>query len=124
MNGYRHFNTSRINDVLVVQLINPRLFDAIIINELQDELLAMLDKQQPRKLLVNFENVAQCSTSVINALLSAKKRLRISGGDVRLCHLAPMVHEAYKLLNLDGTVFHIHDTEADALRAFGQTPPT
>jgi anti-anti-sigma factor len=119
MTAYRHFQWSQIKDVLVVQLVDELLFDPLFVNELQDELLALLEKHRPTKLLVNFKQVSQCSTSVINALLSAKKRLRLAGGDVKLCSMHPVIREAYQLLNLDGTVFHIHDTEGEAMAAFG-----
>jgi anti-anti-sigma regulatory factor len=62
--------------------------------------------------------VAHCSTSVINGLLRAKKKLLAGGGRIKLCQLHPLIREAYRLLNLDGTVFHIHDSEAEALTAF------
>lgn len=119
MPTYRHFNVRTVKDVLVAHLIDLRLFDTLIVNELQDELLALIDKEQPKKVLVNFDGVSHCSTAVINGLLRAKKRLMTSGGQIKLCQMHPTIREAYRLLNLDGTVFHIHDTEAEALTAFG-----
>jgi anti-anti-sigma regulatory factor len=120
MTTYRHFDWEKIGDVLVVRLVDRRLADTMAVNELQDELLLLLVREPTKKLLVTFRNVAQCSTSVINGLLRAKKRMLTSGGggQVKLCELHPLIREAYKLLNLDGTVFHIHDTEAEALAGF------
>ena len=91
MTIYHHFNISRIKEVVIIQLVDYRLFDTLVVNELQDELQALLEEHRPVYLLVNFENVSQCSTSVINALLTAKKRLRARGGDVRLCQMKPIV---------------------------------
>jgi anti-anti-sigma factor len=116
---YGHFDVHHQKDVLVIQLVDPRLFDAMVVNELQEDLLAVIDKEKPRKVLISFEGVSHCSTAVINGLLRAKKRLMASGGQIKLCQMHPTIREAYKLLNLDGTVFHIHDTEAEALTAFG-----
>lgn len=119
MTTYRHFDWERIGDVVVVRLVDRRLADAMAVNELQDELLLLLEREPTKKMLVSFKNVTQCSTSVINGLLRAKKRLLTGGGgQVKLCELHPLIREAYKLLNLDGTVFHIHDSEAEAIAGF------
>jgi anti-anti-sigma regulatory factor len=117
--SYRHFETENMGDILVVRMVDRRIADTMAVSELQDELLLVLDREPTKKLLVNFQKVTQCSTSVINGLLRAKKKLMGSGGQVMLCGLHPTIREAYKLLNLDGTVFPIHDTEAEALAAFG-----
>jgi anti-anti-sigma regulatory factor len=107
-----------MGDVLVARLVDPRLADTMSVNEFQDELLLLLEREPTKKLLVNFQKVSQCSTSVINALLRAKKKLLASKGQIKLCSMNPVIREAYKLLNLDGTVFHIHDTEPESLAAF------
>lgn len=113
----------KIRDVLVVRPVSRRLFDSQLILEFQAELLALLDEHQPLKMVVDFENVTQCSTSVINALLLAKKRLVTRGGDLRLCSLEPVLREAYQLLNLDGTVFQIYASEAEAIASFPAHTP-
>ena len=119
MSTYRHFQVENIDDVTVLRLADPRLSDTMSVNELQDELLLLLDRDATKKLLVNFQKVTHCSTSVINGLLRAKKKLMTRGGQIKLCNMSRMIRESYQLLNLDGTVFHIHDTEAESLAAFG-----
>lgn len=118
---YRHFDVRQEDQVLIVHLVDPRLFDSLVVNALEDELLEMIDQEKPKKLLVSFDGVTHCSTTVINGLLRAKKRLLTLGGQVKLSNMQPLIREAYRLLNLDGTVFHIHDTEAEAVAAFGYT---
>ena len=41
-----------------------------------------------------------------------------SGGELKLCGMSEPVRDAFGMLNLDGTVFEIHDRETDALAAF------
>ena len=119
MSQYRHFEVEQIGDVTVVRLVDHRLADTFAVNEFQDEPLLLLDREPTKKLLVNFETVTHCSTSVINGLLRAKKKLLSNGGQIKLCSLHELIREAFKLLTLDGTVFHIHDTEAESLTGFG-----
>ena len=118
MSNYKHFETQQLDEITEVRLVDPKLFETLIVNELQDELLRYLDEQRPRKLLINFGSVTHCSTAVINGLLRAKKRLTTEGGQLKLCGMTNSIREAYKMLNLDGTVFEIHDQTADAVKAF------
>jgi anti-anti-sigma regulatory factor len=118
MSHYRHFRVEPKGYVTVLELLNPCLADTLVVTELQDELLDFIESQNPTHLLIDFRNVAQCSTAVINGLLRSKKRLLVDGGQLKLCGMSPLIREAYQMLNLDGTVFQIYDTVDDALDAY------
>ncbi|HUG69689.1 MAG TPA: STAS domain-containing protein [Pirellulaceae bacterium] len=115
---YQHLTVRREGDVLVVELIDPKLFDTTTVTQLQDELLLLVDTERPRKAIVDFGRVMHCSTAVINGLLRAKKRVIANGGQLKLCGMTAGIRDAYKMLNLDGTVFQIHDTFDGAVMAF------
>ncbi len=115
---YKHFEVQDDGPVIVVHLNDPKLADTLLVTELEVELLAYVEQYRPKKMLVNFGVVTHCSTSVINGLIRAKKRVVQGGGELKLCCLSPAIREAYKLLNLDGTVFQIYESTADALRSF------
>ena len=119
MADHKHFHVQQDGQVTIIQLVDLRLFDTLIISELQDELINYLEADRPSQVLVNFDGVTHCSTSVINALLKAKKRVLESGGTLKLCTMTEPIREAYRMLNLDGTVFEIYDSSADAIAAFG-----
>lgn len=118
MTGDKHFQVEQVGDVTVLRLVDPKLFETLLVNEVQDELLGFLDEQRPDKLLVDFVHVTSCSTTIINGLLRAKMRLVARHGCLKLCGMQRGVREAFSTLNLDGTVFEIHATAADAVRAF------
>jgi anti-anti-sigma regulatory factor len=118
MAEFEHFKAHQEDGVTVVHLLDPRLFDTLMVSELQDELLEYLDHTRPASVLVDFDSVSHCSTAVINGLLRAKKRLMEWGGQLKFCNMDDTIREAYRLLNLDGTVFHIYDSKSDAMAAF------
>jgi anti-anti-sigma factor len=118
MPQYRHFAVEPKGNVAVIQLLDAKLADALVVTELQDELLDFIEGENPTNVLVSFNGVNQCSTAVINGLLRAKKRLMADGGQLKLCGMNDMIREAYRMLNLDGTVFKIYGTEDDALDEF------
>lgn len=119
MSKYKHFEVETIRDVSVLRLIDPQLFDTLIVTELQDELIDFVEAATPGKVLINFSNVSHCSTAVINSLLRTKKRLIRDNGRLKLCGMRDGLREAYKMLNLDGTVFDIVDNPSDGIQAFG-----
>lgn len=114
----KRFEVEVDGDVTIVRLNDPKLQEMMLITELHDEFLAFLEQQQPRRLLVDFAQVTQCSSAVINSMLLARKRLAAHGGVMRLCTMHKQVREAFRVLRLDGTLFEIYDTLPQALRTF------
>ncbi|MCA9120386.1 MAG: STAS domain-containing protein [Planctomycetaceae bacterium] len=117
-NDYQHLVVRHEGDVLVIELIDPKLFDTTTVTQLQDELLSLVDAERPDKAIVDFGRVVHCSTAVINGLLRAKKRILANGGRLKLCGMTSGIRDAYRMLNLDGTVFQIHDNVENAVLAF------
>jgi anti-anti-sigma regulatory factor len=105
-------------DVVIARLLGGRLLDSAVVQEMTGELMAAIAAHKPTKLLISFARVMRCSTEVINSLLLAKKHLLGEGGDVKLCEMSDSIRHTYRILNLEGTVFEIFETEEDALHAF------
>lgn len=115
---FRHFEVEPVENVVIVKLTSFELLDRLVTNELQDELVQFLEVQQPPRVVISFVQVRRCSTETINALLRGRKRVVGYGGQMSLCDMQAKIREVFRLLNLEGTVFQIHDTVADALNAF------
>ncbi len=118
MERHKRFDVELDNDVTVVRLSDPRLQEMILITELHDELLEYIEQYRPRRLLIDFALVTQCSSAVINSILLTRKRLMNYGGVVRLCSMHNQVRQAFRVLKLDGTLFEIYESLPEALNAF------
>jgi len=118
MADFQHFSVQASDGVTVVQILTPKLSDSLTVSEFQDELLGMLESEQPKNVVVSFNGVLHCSTAVINGLLRAKKRLLTIDGGLRLCGMTDVIRDAYRLLHLDGTVFDIDETLEESLAGF------
>jgi anti-anti-sigma factor len=118
MSDFHHFRVRHADDVLIVELVDPLLFDVAIVMAWQEEFLRLVDLELPKRAIVDFSQVEHCSTSVVNGLLSAKKRITRNGGQIKLCGMVEPIRDAYRMLNLDGTVFLIYETIDDAVAAF------
>ena len=104
--------------IVVVRPIDKELSDLVLQGDLHDELMRFLAEDKPQKLVINFAAVEYCTTGIINSLLSVKKRVIAADGEFKMCCLTQHVHEAFRALNLEGTVFEVFPTEAEALSSF------
>ena len=102
-------------EITVVTLTDQQLMDTMMVSGFQDALIEFVADRDPRRLVIDFRYVKQCSTAVMNGLLRVKKRLVLSQGKLRLCNMTPHVFKAFSMLNLVGSVFQVDATLADSL---------
>lgn len=105
-------------DVTIVDLLPESLAGLTIQEELGDPLSKWVTEKQPQQLLVNFSRVKLASSDAIGVLIRIRKDIQSYQGTIRLCELDPNVRLSFRLLNLDGTMFQIFDSEDEALASF------
>ena len=84
--------------------------------ELRTELLDLLQKQSPKKLILQLAEVPYMDSSAIAVLVEALQKMRKVGGKICLTNLQPRVQGLLEIARL-GTIFQIFKTEQDALAA-------
>ena len=117
MASYECLMIRQVGDVTIAQLRSPKVDNRLVIDEIRKELATLVADKKPTRLLVNFRDVGFVSSQTINALVQTRSKLAAGGGTVDLCELADLVREAFTVLNLDGTLFRIFNTEKEALDA-------
>ena len=66
------------------------------------------------KLLINFEQISYISSSGLRLLLATAKRLKGSGGDLKVCALNEMATEVFEVSGFS-SILNVFTTEQDAL---------
>ena len=84
--------------------------------ELKELVQAALDKGE-RRILIDFSRTGYIDSSGLGALVSISKRVRESGGDLKLSGLNEDLRSLFELTKLD-TLFSIADTPQQALASF------
>ena len=115
---YKRFGFEATDGVTVIRPVDRELSDLVLQDELHEELMRFLAEENPQKLVINFGTVDYCTTGIINSLFSVKKRVVAAGGQFKMCCLTQHVHDAFRALNLEGTVFEVLETEDDAIAKF------
>lgn len=101
----------RIGDAEILRLQGA--LDARTVHALRMELMIVLE-HPPRLLVFDLAELAEIDSAGIGVLISALRRVRSAGGDVRILHLVGVVRRLFALLHLDRTMT-ICDTLESAL---------
>ena len=118
MSTFKHFDLNEQDDVLEIRFGDTRFFDSRDYAELQAELMQFVESAQPKKLLVHFGRIEYCSTAVMNGLIQLRSKLAERGASVKFCGMSSEVHDSFRMLKLDQSVFDIYRTREEALAAF------
>lgn len=116
------FEVEHVEGVTLVRLARVHLELPEEVDELREELESLIDEEHPDKLLVSFCRVPQVTSQAIGALIEVRDKIDESGGAMKLCEMHPAIRNAFSVLDLDGTVFPIHDGEHEALNEFCKKP--
>ncbi len=119
MAEFSHIRVDQRDEITVVQLLDSHLVDRFSLIELHDELASLIDESRPHRLLLGFGYVRKFGSEAVNVLLRIHETIKSQDGQVHICDVPNGVREVFKILRLDGTVFHIAGTMAEGLESFG-----
>ncbi len=103
-------------DVTVVSFQNVAVLDSANIEALGRNLLDLVEKQDHRKVVLEFSAVKFMSSQALGVLLQLKKAMDPVKGTVVIAGIRPELHKVFKITNLH-KLFTFHD---DLDKALGQ----
>lgn len=104
--------TTRDEGDIKVVMLNGKL-DTNTTPAAESEINTLLDAGAS-KLLINFEQISYISSSGLRLLLATAKRLKGSGGDLKVCALNEMATEVFEVSGFS-SILNVFTTEQDAL---------
>ena len=108
---------AEIDGITLVTLLEHRMLGEEEIQELGDQLFGLVDKDQRRKLVLDFERVESLPSAALGKLFKLKKKLANLHGTLKLCSICPELLEVFKITRLD-TVFDIYPDASSASASF------
>jgi len=117
MPDFKSFDIKRVGPVVLVQPREPEIVRRNLINDLSDDLVQFVQEEKPQAIVLSLKRVSRYSSEAIGGLIRMERRVRASGGRVKLCMNADL-RELFKVTHLDGTLFEIYDSESDAVASF------
>jgi anti-sigma B factor antagonist len=101
-------------NVSVIQFTDEKIIDSETIQEMGQELFDLIEKDQRKKIVLNFANVEFLSSAALGKLITFDKNAKRSKAELILTNISPEIFQVFAITNLD-KLFQIKDTEADAL---------
>lgn len=87
-------------DVTFVTLADERILDEEQIRELRASLEPVIEKNQDKKLIVNFLNVKFMTSALLGLLVRVHKRVSELGGQLQLCNMDPNIRRVFEITKL------------------------
>jgi len=103
--------------VSIVRFVDKKIVDSGTIEQLGEELSALVTVEKKNMLLLNFDSVEFMSSAALNKLISLNKKVKDAAGRLKLACLRPEIEEVFRITRLD-RVFDLRKTQEDALAAF------
>jgi len=113
----RRIEIAENGNVTVVNFVDRRILEESNIQELGQELFALIEKENRKKLLLNFSAVEFLSSAALGKLIHLDKKVKANSGILKLSNIRPEIYEVFAITKLN-RIFDIQDDEADALQAF------
>ena len=108
---------SDVNGVSVVKLIDEKIMETDRVQTLNQELMTLADDPDNKRVLINLDSVRFLSSAAISKLIVVNKRLKSSGGELKISNVRPEVREVFNITQLD-QIFDIRGDQADAIESF------
>ena len=114
MGVLRRIEVSESANISVVRFKDQKIIDPEAIQELGLELFDLVEKDDRKKLVLNFSNVEFLSSAALGKLITFEKKVKRQGSELILSNISPDIFQVFAITNLD-KLFTIKDSEADAL---------
>ena len=87
-------------DVTIATLEEATILQEQQIRELEAALLALVQKNEDKKLVLNFERVQFMSSAFLGLLVKVHKRVIEAGGHLQIYNLDPKIHKIFEITRL------------------------
>src|SRR3954465_6154249 len=97
-----HFTVQAIDKATVVEFRTPSLMDPMDLQNISEHLYELVDKQDKRQIVMDFEKVQYLSSQAIGIVLNMNKKLgALKNSRLVLCGVGPKLMELIKITRLD-----------------------
>ena len=113
-----HFTVQPFDKYSIVEFKTASLMDPIILEEIGKELYRLVDEEDRRKLVLDFERVQYLSSQAIGIILTLNKKLSgLKYSKLVLCGVGPKLMELLKITRLD-RILTLKPTQREAVKVF------
>jgi anti-sigma B factor antagonist len=117
MSSHKRIDVSKVGDVTVVKFVDKKILDEAGILELGAELFSLVEHDNRRSIVLNFDNVDFLSSAALGKLITLDRKVKSAQGRLKMSNIRPEILEVFQITKLN-KVFDIRGEEAEAISAF------
>jgi anti-sigma B factor antagonist len=107
----------RDGSIVEVQFRDRNILDEANIQQIGEEIKAIIEAEPAPKLLINFTDVDHLSSAALGTLITINNRVRALKGQLWLSNIDPQIYQVFVITKLN-KLFEIHDTAEKARASF------
>ena len=100
--------------VLLVEFVDRNILDEANIQQIGDEIGALIDAEDSPKLVISFSNVDHLSSAALGTLITIHNKMKAKKGSLRLANIDPQIYEVFVITKLN-KLFEIVDDAEQAI---------
>ena len=97
----RRLDVNESANITVVRFKDQKIIDPEAIQELGQELFDLVEKEDRRKIILNFANVEFLSSAALGKLITFEKKAKRIGAELILTNISPEIFQVFAITNLD-----------------------
>jgi anti-sigma B factor antagonist len=111
-----HFTVQTVEKWHIVEFKTTSLMDPMILEEIGRELYRLVDEEDRRRVVLDFEQVQYLSSQAIGIILTLNKKLAsLKNSKLVLCGVGPKLLELLKITRLD-RILTVKPTQQEAVK--------
>jgi anti-sigma B factor antagonist len=112
------FIVSQVEKFTVIEFRNPSLMDPVELEQIGQALYRLIDAEDRRKIVLDFEKVQYLSSQAIGIILTMNKKLsQLQHSKLVLCGIGPRLQELLKITRLD-RLLTVKPSQKEAVKVF------
>lgn len=115
--GSSRLRVKHERDITQIEFVDRNILDEANIQQIGEEIGALIDGAANPKLLINFASVDHLSSAALGTLITINNKMRARKGQLRLANIDPQIYEVFKITKLD-RLFSIHESAEAAMASF------
>jgi len=114
--GSSAFIVQQVEKFTVIEFRNPSLMDPVELEQIGQRLYHLIDAEDRRRIVLDFEKVQYLSSQAIGIILTMNKKLsQLPHSKLVLCGIGPRLQELLKITRLD-RLLTIKPSQREAVR--------
>src|SRR5581483_10856428 len=97
----RRIEVEEIGDVIVVNFVDKKILDEQNIQIIGEQLFALVERDNHRKILLNMGNVEYVSSAANGKFITLQKLVDQAGGRLVFSNVDPAIYEVFEMIKLD-----------------------